>query len=67
MCQACGHVGCCESSPGEHATRHFSETGHPAMRSAKPGDIWTWCYVHKEYGKLTDAREVKRAEREAKS
>ena len=36
-CQACGHVGCCDSSPGKHATKHFHETGHPVMRSAMPG------------------------------
>ena len=23
VCQACGHVGCCDSSPGRHATAHF--------------------------------------------
>ncbi|HYO82925.1 MAG TPA: UBP-type zinc finger domain-containing protein, partial [Bryobacteraceae bacterium] len=23
MCLSCGHVGCCDSSPGRHATKHF--------------------------------------------
>ena len=45
-CQACGHVGCCDSSPGKHATKHFHEAGHPVMRSVMPGATWTWCYVH---------------------
>ena len=36
-CQACGHVGCCDSSPGKHATKHFHEAGHPVMRSIMPG------------------------------
>ena len=27
-CLVCGHVGCCDSSPGQHATQHFRETGH---------------------------------------
>ncbi len=45
MCLTCGHVGCCDSSPGKHATRHFEETGHPVMRSAEPGQAWGWCYV----------------------
>ena len=27
----CGHVGCCDSSVGLHATKHFKETGHPVM------------------------------------
>jgi len=45
MCLTCGNVGCCDSSPGRHATRHFEETGHPVMRSAEPGEAWVWCYV----------------------
>lgn len=44
-CLTCGHVGCCDSSPGRHATRHFAETGHPVMRSFEPGESWRWCYV----------------------
>ncbi|UDY23643.1 Na+/H+ antiporter [Nocardioides sp. Kera G14] len=46
QCLACGHVGCCDSSPAQHATRHFHETGHPVMESAEPGEDWRWCYVH---------------------
>jgi uncharacterized UBP type Zn finger protein len=45
MCQTCGHVGCCDSSPGRHATAHFGETGHPLTRSFEPGEDWFWCYV----------------------
>jgi CPA1 family monovalent cation:H+ antiporter len=51
-CQACGHVGCCDSSPGKHATKHFHETGHPVMRSVMPGATWTWCYLHEAAGRL---------------
>jgi monovalent cation/hydrogen antiporter len=50
-CRACGHVGCCDSSQGKHATRHFHETHHPVMR-AVPHDAWTWCYVHEAMGRL---------------
>jgi monovalent cation/hydrogen antiporter len=53
---ACGHVGCCDSSPGQHATRHFRETQHAVMRSVMPGERWTWCYVHEVAGKLDPAR-----------
>lgn len=53
MCLACGHVGCCDSSIGRHATKHFEETGHPVMR-AVPGRTWRWCYIHKEYGYYDD-------------
>jgi len=45
MCQSCGHIGCCDNSPGRHATAHFNETGHPIIRSAQPGEEWSWCYV----------------------
>jgi uncharacterized UBP type Zn finger protein len=45
MCLSCGHVGCCESSPLQHAKAHFHESGHPVMRSHEPGENWRWCYV----------------------
>ncbi|MCX6498850.1 MAG: Na+/H+ antiporter [Arthrobacter sp.] len=44
MCLACGSVGCCDSSPGTHASKHFDATGHPVMRSIEPGEDWRWCY-----------------------
>ena len=46
QCLTCGHVGCCDSSPERHATRHHEETGHPVMQSAQPGEAWRWCFVH---------------------
>ena len=49
MCLVCGHVGCCDSSPGRHATRHFNETSHPVMKSIEPGKDWSWCYIDKAY------------------
>ena len=47
-CLSCGHVGCCDSSPGQHANKHFKETGHPVMQAFKSGD-WKWCYVDEVY------------------
>jgi uncharacterized UBP type Zn finger protein len=47
MCLVCGHVGCCDSSKGKHATGHFEATGHPVMRSIESGASWKWCYVDK--------------------
>ena len=44
MCQSCGKVGCCDSSPSRHATAHHEQTGHPIVRSAEPGEDWSWCY-----------------------
>ena len=45
LCLACGHVGCCDSSPGRHATAHFRATSHPLIRSYEPGEDWWWCFV----------------------
>ncbi|MEK7322717.1 MAG: UBP-type zinc finger domain-containing protein [Pseudomonadota bacterium] len=45
LCLSCGHVGCCDSSPNRHATKHFQITRHPLIRSAEPGEAWIWCYV----------------------
>lgn len=45
LCMSCGHVGCCDSSKNEHATKHFHHTNHPIMRSIEPGEAWGWCYV----------------------
>ena len=47
LCLTCGNVGCCDSSVGQHATRHFEKTGHPVMRSFEPGEGWMWCYIDK--------------------
>ena len=48
LCLQCGHVGCCDNSPGTHATKHFHSTQHAVMRSFEPGEDWGWCYVHDE-------------------
>jgi hypothetical protein len=45
LCLTCGHVGCCDSSPNKHATKHFHHTTHPIIRSFEPGEFWGWCYV----------------------
>ncbi|MDM7831309.1 UBP-type zinc finger domain-containing protein [Cellulomonas edaphi] len=44
-CATCGHVGCCDSSPSQHATAHWHETGHALMRSFEPGEDWWWDYA----------------------
>jgi len=45
LCLSCGHVGCCDSSPNKHGTKHFKATGHPVIKSYEPGEDWKWCYV----------------------
>ncbi|MFF5408413.1 UBP-type zinc finger domain-containing protein [Streptomyces misionensis] len=44
-CALCGHVGCCDSSPGQHATAHYKATGHPVVQSFEPGEDWLWDYA----------------------
>jgi uncharacterized UBP type Zn finger protein len=45
LCENCGHVGCCDSSPNRHATKHFQATHHPVIKSFEPGEEWGYCYV----------------------
>ena len=44
-CALCGHVGCCDSSPSQHASRHALEAGHPVVQSFEPGEGWFWDYT----------------------
>ncbi|MCP3136652.1 UBP-type zinc finger domain-containing protein [Pyxidicoccus xibeiensis] len=43
-CLSCGHIGCCDSSPNTHATKHFHRTHHPVIQSFEPGEDWVWCF-----------------------
>ena len=52
LCMTCGHVGCCDSSPGRHARFHFHTTGHPIVRSLEPGEDWLWCYADEVFIEL---------------
>lgn len=40
LCEECGHVGCCDSSPNKHATKHFHATKHPIIKSFEQGENW---------------------------
>lgn len=50
-CAACGHVGCCDSSPAQHASAHYRATGHRVMQSFEPGEDWFWDF---EAGEMID-------------
>jgi len=43
-CAQCGHIGCCDNSPGQHATGHADTTGHPVIASFEPGEHWFYDY-----------------------
>ena len=49
ICLTCGHIGCCDSSEGRHATKHLHQTGHPIRQSFELGQDWRWCYIDKTY------------------
>jgi hypothetical protein len=48
-CATCGHIGCCDSSPSQHASRHVSETGHHIVQSFEPGEDWFWDYAADDF------------------
>lgn len=43
-CTRCGHVGCCDSSPSQHTSRHVAATGHQVVQSYEPGERWFYHY-----------------------
>src|SRR5712692_2341619 len=43
-CARCGHIGCCDSSPSQHARKHAERAGHPIIRSFEPGEDWFWSF-----------------------
>lgn len=47
-CAQCGHIGCCDSSPEQHASQHATQTGHPVIRSFEPYESWFWNYETSE-------------------
>ena len=47
-CAQCGHIGCCDTSPSQHASAHATATGHPFIRSFEPGEDWFYSYETKE-------------------
>lgn len=48
-CVTCGHIGCCDSSPSQHAKGHAAEHGHPVVRTFEPGEDWFWDYAAGEF------------------
>ena len=44
-CAQCGHIGCCDWSPSQHASAHAREQDHPWIRSYEPGEDWFYNYA----------------------
>ena len=49
LCLHCGHVGCCDSSPNRHATKHFLHTKHPVVKSFEKDEEWAFCYPDDQF------------------
>jgi hypothetical protein len=47
-CAECGHIGCCDTSPSQHATAHHAASGHPIIQSYEPGEDWFWDYASEQ-------------------
>jgi uncharacterized UBP type Zn finger protein len=45
VCRSCGKVGCCDSSPNQHASKHARAEGHPIVTSLEPAEDWSWCFI----------------------
>jgi hypothetical protein len=60
LCLTCGHVGCCDNSPNQHATKHFQTTHDPIIQSFEPCEDWGWCYVHEVFLEPAPAHEALR-------
>jgi len=44
VCTGCGSVGCCDSSPAQHARAHADAVDHPVVASLEPGESWAYCF-----------------------
>jgi hypothetical protein len=47
-CAECGHIGCCDNSPSQHASKHAAATGLPVITSFEPGEDWFFDYDKQE-------------------
>lgn len=50
-CAACGHIGCCDTSPSQHARMHAGESGHTVIQSYEPGEDWFWNFQTDDYAR----------------
>ena len=48
-CTQCGHIGCCDNSPNQHATKHNASTGHPIITGFEYGENWFYDYRTGEF------------------
>ena len=59
-CAACGHVGCCDTSPSQHASRHAHTHAHPVAQSYEPDEDCvvppkSWRFSYAASGVVSDS------------
>jgi hypothetical protein len=47
-CAECGHIGCCDTSPSQHASAHAAASKHPVIASFEPGEDWFYSFESDE-------------------
>jgi ubiquitin-hydrolase Zn-finger-containing protein len=48
-CAKCGHIGCCDSSPNQHARKHSEHTKHTVIASFEPGENWLYDFASEDF------------------
>ncbi len=48
-CAGCGHIGCCDTSPAQHASSHARNLGHSVIRSFEPAEDWFYSYDTEQF------------------
>ena len=48
-CARCGHIGCCDQSPSQHASAHAAANGHTVIRTFEPDEDWFYDYAADDY------------------
>lgn len=54
-CATCSRIGCCDTSPSQHASAHVRETGHTIIATFEPDEWWLWDAAT---GELVDGPEL---------
>ena len=53
-CAQCGHIGCCDWSPSQHASAHAREQDHPWIRSYESGEDWFYNNADEQLSEAPD-------------
>jgi hypothetical protein len=48
-CAQCGHIGCCDQSPSQHASKHAEAAQHPVLTTFEPDEDWFYDFANDEF------------------